>query len=66
MTTLEAILNNPQGVTFSVLFIALLGYVMKTNDAREQRYQNTIDKLTEALNTFDDLRDKIESLIKGE
>lgn len=62
---LESLLNNPQGVTFTTLFVGLLIYVMKTNDTREQAYRNTIDKLTTALNTFDDLKEKVEELVKG-
>jgi YbbR domain-containing protein len=61
---MEQILNNPQGVTFTTLFVGLLVYVMKTNDNREKNYRDTISELTKALNTFEDLKDKVESLVK--
>lgn len=64
MTMMEQILNNPQGVTFTTLFVGLLVYVMKTNDNREKNYRDTISELTKALNTFEDLKDKVESLVK--
>lgn len=34
---------------FAVLFIALLAWVLKTNDQRENRYLNVIDKCTDIL-----------------
>jgi uncharacterized membrane-anchored protein YhcB (DUF1043 family) len=62
---LEMIAKNPEGVTFTGLFVGLLIYVMKTNGTREQNYQDTIKELTKALNTFEDIREKVESLIRG-
>jgi uncharacterized membrane-anchored protein YhcB (DUF1043 family) len=62
---LEMLANNPEGVTFTGLFVGLLIYVMKTNGTREQNYQDTIKELTKALNTFEDIREKVESLIRG-
>lgn len=38
-------------LTYGALFVALLVYVIKTNDTREKRYQETIDKNQELLNT---------------
>lgn len=68
---LEAIAKNPEGVTFTTLFIALLIYVIKTNQTREKQYQDREDKyqeiiqgLSKALNTFEDLKEKVESLLK--
>lgn len=34
---------------FAVLFVSLLYYVMSSNDEREKRYQNTIDKLNDVV-----------------
>jgi uncharacterized membrane-anchored protein YhcB (DUF1043 family) len=65
MDLLEMIAKNPEGVTFTGLFVGLLIYVMKTNGTREQNYQDTIKELTKALNTFEDIREKVESLIRG-
>lgn len=36
---------------FAALFIMLLVYVMNANNAREQRYNETIDKLSDTINT---------------
>jgi hypothetical protein len=65
MELFEMLAKNPEGVTFTALFVALLFYVMKTNGDREKNYQDTIKELTKALNTFDDLKEKVESLFKG-
>jgi hypothetical protein len=62
---IEMIAQNPEGISFTALFVALLVYVMKTNGQREQNYQDTIRELTKALNTFEDLKEKVESLIRG-
>lgn len=50
---------NPEQVTFAGLFIALLVWTMKNNDNREKRYLDTIDTLSEALNGFEDLTEKV-------
>jgi BhlA holin family len=65
MELFEMLAKNPEGVTFTGLFVALLIYVMKTNGEREKNYQDTIKELTKALNTFEDLKEKVESLIRG-
>lgn len=59
MELIENFLVNGTELTFSVLFIAMLLYVIKTNDTREQRYQQTIDTLTSALNGYQDLKDDV-------
>lgn len=59
MELIENFLVNGTEITFSVLFIAMLLYVIKTNDTREQRYQQTIDTLTSALNGYQDLKDDV-------
>jgi hypothetical protein len=59
MEILEVALTNGDQITFSVLFIAMLLYVIKTNDAREQNYRDTIKELTTALNGFEDLKNAV-------
>ena len=59
MEILEAVMTNGEQVTFSVLFIGMLLYVIKTNDAREQNYRDTIKELTTALNGFEDLKNAV-------
>lgn len=58
----EQLLNNPEQITFAALFIALLVYVMKTNDTREKQYRDTIDRLTIALGTVEDIEEKLDNL----
>lgn len=50
MTVFDAMLANPQGITFTMLFIGLFVYVMKTNETRESHYRTTIETLTQQLN----------------
>lgn len=59
MEIIENLLTNGTEITFSVLFILMLLYVIKTNDAREQRYQETINTLTSALNGYQDLKEDV-------
>ena len=59
MEIIENLLVNGTELTFSILFIAMLLYVIKTNDAREQRYQETINTLTSALNGYQDLKEDV-------
>lgn len=56
MEFIEQVITNGEGLTFSVLFVGLLLYVMKTNDKREADYRQTIKELTSVLNNFDDLK----------
>lgn len=58
----EELLANPEQITFAVLFVGLLIYVMKTNDTREKQYRDTIDRLTSALGTLEDIEEKIDRL----
>ena len=58
----EHLLTNPEQITFAVLFVGLLIYVMKTNDTREQQYRETISRLTKALGTIENIEKKIDSL----
>lgn len=50
MSFWDTLLANPQGVTFTMLFIGLLVYTIKTNETREQHYRETIATLTQQLN----------------
>lgn len=58
----EEILANPDQVTFAVLFVGLLVYVMKTNDQREKQYRETINRLTSSLVILEDIEEKVDSL----
>ncbi len=53
---------------FAVLFVALLSWVLKTNNDRENRYISTIDKLGERLAVVERIQDDvvdIKDLLKG-
>ena len=60
MDILENFLSNGTEITFSVLFIGLFIWNIRTNDERERRYQETISKLTSALNGYEDLKDDVQ------
>ncbi len=47
ITGLENLVANATEITFGILFIALLVWMMRKNDEREERYQRTIDNLSE-------------------
>lgn len=59
MDLIETMLLNGTELTFSVLFVGLFVYMIKTNGEREQRYQETINALTLALNGYDDLKEDV-------
>ena len=59
---LENLLQNPEQITFTVLFVGLLIYVVRTNDVREEQYRETISRLTVALGTVEDIEEKIDRL----
>lgn len=63
MELIENFLANGTEITFSILFIGMLLYVIKKNDEREKQYQETIDKnqtiirdTVNALNGYEDLK----------
>ncbi|MFQ9628363.1 MAG: BhlA/UviB family holin-like peptide [Enterococcus avium] len=56
---ISTVLNNPESIGFPVLFVFLLVWVMKQNNAREERYLNTIDDLTESLKQIE----RIETIV---
>lgn len=59
MELIENMLTNGTELTFSILFVGLFVYMIKTNDKREQRYQETISTLTLALNGYQDLKEDV-------
>ena len=59
MELIENIIVNGTELTFSILFVGLFVYMIKTNDKREQRYQETITTLTTALNRYEDLKEDV-------
>ncbi|EOT29769.1 hypothetical protein OMS_00027 [Enterococcus durans ATCC 6056] len=59
---MESLLSNPEQISFAVLFVALFIWVMQQNNAREKRYQSTIDKLTNALGDVEDIKSTVEKI----
>ena len=59
MEIIEAAMTNGDQLTFSVLFVGMLLYVIKTNDKREENYRDTITELTKALNWFEVLNSSV-------
>ncbi|HDO7744328.1 BhlA/UviB family holin-like peptide [Enterococcus faecium] len=59
---LGSLLSNPEQISFAVLFVGLFIWVMQQNNAREKRYQSTIDKLTDALDDVEDIKSTVEKI----
>lgn len=59
---LEELLLNAEQITFAVLFVSLLVYVMKTNDQREKQYRETIDRLTSSLVILESIEKKVSKI----
>lgn len=59
---LEELLLNTEQITFAVLFVSLLVYVMKTNDQREKQYRETIDRLTSSLVILESIEKKVTNI----
>lgn len=59
---IEVMLSNPEQITFAALFVGLLVWVMRQNNTREIRYQNTIDKLTNALGDVESIKSTVEKI----
>ena len=66
MQIIENMIANGTEITFSLLFIAILIYVIRTNDEREKNYQTTIKEnqqiisdTIKALNGYEDLKEEI-------
>ncbi len=47
---------------FAALFVALLCYVLKDSAAREKKYQNTIEKLSNHLDVVKDIKEDVEEV----
>ncbi|MEI5994826.1 hypothetical protein A5880_002412 [Enterococcus sp. 4G2_DIV0659] len=59
---IEGLLTNPEQITFAILFVGLLVWVMKQNNEREKRYQGTIDKLTDALGDVESIKSTVDKI----
>lgn len=55
-------LTNPEQITFAILFVGLLVWVMRQNNEREKRYQGTIDKLTDALGDVESIKSTVDKI----
>ena len=64
MEIIENLLTNGTEITFSILFMALFVWNIRTNDEREKRYQETISTLTSALNGYEDLKEDVQYIRK--
>lgn len=69
MELIEGLLTNGNEITFSILFIVILVYVIKSNDTRESKYQQTIETNQQiisdtvaALNGFDELKEDVQKI----
>ena len=60
----ESLIQNPESITFPILFVGLLIYVMKTNNDREDQYRETIDRLTNRLEVVNDIDEKVSDVTK--
>lgn len=58
----ENMLTNPSEISFAALFVGLFVWVMKSNNGRELRYQETIQKLTDALGDVEIIKSMIENI----
>ncbi|AIM25223.1 BhlA/UviB family holin-like peptide [Melissococcus plutonius] len=56
---IENMLTNPEKITFAILFVGLLVWVMKQNNDLEKRYQLTIDRLTCALSEVEAIKNMV-------
>lgn len=62
MDILERIIAVSGELTFAVLFVGLLYYVMKTNERREEQYRNTITNLSVALSKYEGLKESVDKI----
>ena len=60
----EHLIQNPESITFPILFVGLLIYVMKTNNDREEQYRDTIDKLTRHFEIVNDIDERVKDVTK--
>lgn len=59
---IKSVLTNPEQITFAVLFVSLLVWVMKENNKREGKYQETIDKLVDSLKDVEAIKTTVEKI----
>lgn len=62
MGFIESALSNGTEITFTLLFVGMLIYVMKNNETREAKYQETVQILSNALTGYEDLKHRIEEI----
>lgn len=47
---------------WALLFVSLLFYVLRRNDAREEKYQSIIDKLSDKLGVIEEIKSDVEEI----
>ncbi len=47
---------------FAILFVWLFQYQLKDSSKREQKYQETIEKLTTSLNVLDEVKEEVSEI----
>ncbi len=47
---------------FAILFVWLFLYQLKDSSKREQKYQETIEKLTTSLNVLDEVKEEVSDI----
>ncbi|MGX6962414.1 BhlA/UviB family holin-like peptide [Vagococcus xieshaowenii] len=58
----ELVFNNAGNISFAVLFVLLLVWVMKKNDEREKRYQKMIEDLTSAVSDMQAIKSTVDKI----
>ncbi len=58
----ETLLANPDKITFTTLFVGLFVWVMRQNSLRETKYQETINKLADALKDVEVIKTTVEKI----
>lgn len=56
------LLKDPSTISFSILFVGLLWYVLTTTGKREDRYLETIQNLTKALGELEFIKTTVEKI----
>lgn len=64
---ITSLVTNPENITFALLFVYLLWYTNKRNDARElkseereAKYQEIIAQQSKAILAMDEIKNKVE------
>lgn len=58
----EKLMANPDEITFTMLFVGLFVWVMRQNTLRETKYQETINKLADALKDVELIKNTVEKI----